>query len=495
MAADDRRLETQGAGVISLVRSGRDRAGDRVVNDTQGRVDVQAVRKHFVFPRSGRIVTNNAASTQPPRELLALYESLAPSYENVHRGQSTASQQMTAEFEASYDTIAAFIGAPSRKNIALYQNTTEAINAVMYSLLTEFRDGDNIVTTMMEHNSNYVPWYAMCREMLPRLGRRVEYRLARFDPDSGELDLDHLASLIDERTKLVCCTGASNFLGTRNPVSAIRTLADRSGYRQPGGEVRSYLLIDAAQLIPGTFVDVQALDVDYLAFSFHKMLAPFGVGVLYARERLLAGALPFLYGGDMIAEGRVFPSQVEYNSLPWKYAAGTPNILGAIVSAQAVRLLLDLALTPGRPVYFRTGEPLPAAAVQAAMGKIHVWNQQLTSRALDGLGAIGGISIYGPRDAALRTSLVAFNLAGHDPVSVAETLDRAGVESRAGCHCATLAHHALRLTPPASCRLSFYFYNTLDEVDTAVAAVSAISAGQPAAARRPSMGRWARARW
>jgi len=387
---------------------------------------------------------------------------------------------MTALFEESYDTIAQFIGAPGRASIALYRNTTEAINAVMYSLLTEFRDGDNVVTTMMEHNSNYVPWYALCREILPRLGRRVEYRLARFDPGTGELDLEHLASLIDVRTKLVCCTGASNFLGTRNPLGAVRALADASGYPQPGGEQRSYLLVDGAQLVPGSFVDVQALGVDYLAFSFHKLLAPFGVGVLYAREQLLYASLPFLYGGDMIAEGRVFPWQVEYNSLPWKYSAGTPNILGAIVSAQALRILLDLALTPGRPAYFGTSRPLGRAAVRAAMDRISAWNRQLTSRALDGLGGIGGITIYGPRDPARRTSLVAFNLAGRDPVAVAEALDRFGVEARAGCHCATLAHHALGLSPPASCRLSFYLYNTPDDIDQAVAAVAAVAADRRA---------------
>ena len=447
---------------------------------SRGPLDVQAIRGHFTFPQHGRIVTNNAASTQPPRELLELYAALGPRYENVHRGQSSASQQMTALFEESYDTFAQFLGAPGRAGIALYRNTTEAINAVMYSLLTEFRDGDNVVTTMMEHNSNYVPWYALCREILPRLGRRVDYRLARFDPVTGELDLDHLASLIDKRTKLVCCTGASNFLGTRTPLAAVRALADGSGYRQPSGERRSYLLVDGAQLVPGSFTDVQALDVDYLAFSGHKMLAPFGIGVLYAKEHLLASALPFLYGGDMIAEGQVFPDRVEYNALPWKYAAGTPNILGAIVSAQALRLLLDLALTPGRPAYFGTARPLERAEVQAAMTRISGWNQQLTSRALDGLGRVPGLTIYGPREAARRTSLVAFNLAGRDPVSVAETLNRAGVESRAGCHCATLAHHALQLTPPASCRLSFYLYNTPDDVDQAVAAVAAVATGRRA---------------
>jgi cysteine desulfurase/selenocysteine lyase len=371
----------------------------------------------------------------------------------------------------------------------LYRNTTEAINAVMYSLLTEFGDGDNVVTTMMEHNSDYVPWHGLCREILPRFGRRVECRLARFDPGTGELDLDHLASLIDARTKLVCCTGASNFLGTRTPLTAVRALADASGYRQPSGERRSYLLVDGAQLVPGSFTDVAALDVDYLAFSGHKMLAPFGVGVLYAKEHLLASSLPFLYGGDMVAEGRVFPDRVGYDALPWKYAAGTPNILGAIVSAQALRLLVDLALTPDRPAYFGTARPLDRAAVQAAMTGVGRWNQQLTSRALDGLASVPGLTIYGPREAARRTSLVAFNLAGRDPVGVAEALNQAGIESRAGCHCATLAHHALGLDPPASCRLSFYLYNTPDEVDQAVAAVAAVAAGH-----RPAVPPWYRRR-
>jgi cysteine desulfurase/selenocysteine lyase len=471
--------------VISLSRGRGLRPGP--LRARPGPLDVQAIRGHFTFPELGRVATNNAASTQPPRELVALYQSLAPGYENVHRGQSAASQQMTALFEESYDTIAQFIGAPGRASIALYRNTTEAINAVMYSLLTEFRDGDNVVTTMMEHNSNYVPWHAMCREILPRLGRRVECRLARFDPGTGQLDLDHLESLVDARTKLVCCTGASNFLGTRTPLEAVRALADASGYPQPGGERRSHLLVDAAQLVPGSFVDVQALDADYLAFSFHKLLAPFGVGVLYAKEHLLRSSLPFLYGGDMIAEGRVFPDRVDYNALPWKYAAGTPNILGAIISAQALRILLDLALTPGRPAYFGTARPLRRAAVEAAMGRISGWNKQLTGRALNGLGGIPALTIYGPRDAARRTSLVAFNLAGQDPVRVAEALNRAGVESRAGCHCATLAHHALGLSPPASCRLSFYLYNTPDEVDQAVAAVAAVATG-----RRALVARWPR---
>src|SRR3954453_18252128 len=217
--------------------------------------DVTRIRQHFDFPATGRVVTNNAASTQPPRELLELHRSLTPSYENVHRGQSTASQRTTELFEQSYDTIASWLNAPSRRSIACYRNTTEAINAVMYSLLTEFRDGDNVVTTMMEHNSNFVPWYALCREILPRFGRRVECRVARFDHATGQLDLAHLADLVDSRTKLMCCTGASNFLGTKPPLDAVRRIARGSGYRQPSGESGSLFLVDAAQLVPSSYVD------------------------------------------------------------------------------------------------------------------------------------------------------------------------------------------------------------------------------------------------
>ena len=439
--------------------------------------NLEAIRSHFLFPAHGRVVTNNAASTQPPRALLALYQALAPAYDNVHRGQSDASQITTERFEAAYDDIARFIGAPSRKNIVVVRNTTEAHNTVMYSLMSEFRDGDNVVTTMMEHNSNYVPWYAMCRDILPRFGRRVEYRLARFDPATGELDLEHLASLIDERTKLVCCTGASNFFGTKNPLGPIRALAHTSGYQQPGGERRSYLLVDGAQLVPGNFIDVQALDVDYLSFSFHKMLAPFGVGVLYAKEHLLQSSLPFLYGGDMIAEGRVSADHVQYNVLPWKFAAGTPNILGTIVSAQALRILLDLALTPQRATYFNCARTIDRHAVQSAMQRIGAWNRTLTAHALERLAAVPGLTIYGPRDASQRSSLVAFNVAGRNPMELAEALNARGIESRAGCHCATLAHQQLGLDPPASCRLSFYFYNTIDEVDRAVDALENVLSG------------------
>ncbi len=434
-------------------------------------LDVSSIREHFDFVRAGRVVTNNAATTQPPRELLELYRQLTTTYENVHRGQSAASRHTTELFEDSYDTIAGWLNAPSRRSVVLGRNTTEAINTVVYALLTEFRDGDNVVTTMLEHNSNFVPWYALCNEILPRFGRRVECRVARLDRETGRLDLDHLAGLVDTRTKLVACTGASNFLGTKPPLERIREITSGSGYRRPSGESGSLLLVDAAQLVPSTAVDVQALDVDLLAFSFHKMLAPFGVGVLYAREELLTQALPFLYGGDMIAEGRVRHDQVEYADLPWKYAAGTPNILGSIVSAQALRLVLDLALPEQRGAWFGTSRHVEPAAVAAAMERIGAHTRRLTARALTGLQEVDGLTVLGPLEAGERSPLVAFTVRGVHPLALAAELDALGVESRAGCHCAALAHRELALDPPASCRLSFALYTSDEDVDRAVAAV------------------------
>ena len=347
------------------------------------RYDVERVRSHFDFPGTGRVVTNNAATSQTPRELIDLYRTLSPWYESIHRGQSAASRQITATFEESFDTIATWVNAPSRRSIATYKNTTEAINAVMYSLLTEFRDGDNVVTTLMEHNSNYVPWHALTHEVLPRLGRRVECRVARFDHHTGQLDLDHLAELVDHRTKLVARDRRLELPGHQTTPGPGPT--DRHRQRLPAARRErsgSLVLVDAAQLAPTNPIDVAALDVDYLAFSFHKVLAPFGVGILYARETLLERSLPFLYGGDMIAEGKVTLGHVEYNQLPWKYVAGTPNVLGVIASAQALRLLVDLALDPPQP-WFGNPQPLPRTDVETAMTLVQHHVRGLTDHALD----------------------------------------------------------------------------------------------------------------
>jgi cysteine desulfurase/selenocysteine lyase len=441
-------------------------------------IETQKIRKFFPAINSGRIVSNNAASTQVPVQLLDLFEKLIVQYDNVHRGQSSASLLTTARFEASYDTIAQFIGAPSKKNIILYRNATEAINSVMYSLMTEFKDGDNVVTTFMEHNSNYVPWYGLCKEILPKFGINVECRIAKFDKETGELDLTHLKSLVDKRTKLICCTGASNFLGTKTPIKKIREIAYSSGYIQPNGEKKSYLLIDGAQTVPNMFIDVRELDIDFFAWSFHKMLAPFGIGALYAREELLEKMRPFLYGGDMIAEGKVSSEKVEYNVLPWKFTAGTPNILGTILSAQSIRLLMDFSLNPGQYKYFMTDKKLESSDVEKAMKNIEHHEKILIGEALKILGGIPSIKIYGPKNAENRTSLISFTCKHKNPIEIAEELNKLGIESRAGCHCATLAHHYYELNPPASCRLSFYIYNDLEDVRKACLAVKKVCSAQ-----------------
>lgn len=434
-------------------------------------IDAQKIRDYFPAIKAGRLVSNNAASTQAPIQLIDLLKELFVQYENVHRGQSQSSIITTEKFESSYDTIAQFVGAPSRKNIILYRNTTEAINSVMYSLMTEFKDGDNVITTFMEHNSNYVPWYGLCKEILPKFGINVEYRITKFDKETGKLDLEHLKSLVDNKTKLVCCTGASNFLGTKNPIEKIKETADSSGYVQPNGEKRSYLLIDGAQTVPNVYVDIKKLDVDFFVWSFHKMLAPFGVGALYAKEELLERMRPFHYGGDMIAEGMVSTEKVEYNSLPWKFTAGTPNIIGTILSAQTIRLLLDFSLNPGEHKYFMTNKKLEALDVEKAMNNVEDHEKVLISEALNILGDLPGISIYGPKNPENRTSLVSFNCEGKNPFKISEKLSELGVESRAGCHCATLAHYYYELNPPASCRLSFYIYNDIEDVKKACSAV------------------------
>ncbi|MBU0613268.1 aminotransferase class V-fold PLP-dependent enzyme [Patescibacteria group bacterium] len=434
-------------------------------------LDTNRIRKFFPAIESGRILSNNAASTQVPIQLSDLLKELIVQYDNVHRGQSQSSIVTTEIFESSYDTIAQFIGAPSRKNIILYRNTTEAINSVMYSLMTEFKNGDNLVTTFMEHNSNYVPWYGLTKEILPKFGINVECRIVKFDKETGQLDLNHLASLVDEKTKLVCCVGASNFLGTKNSIKKISKIANSSGYNQPNGEKKSYLLVDGAQMVPNVFVSIKELDIDFLAWSFHKMLAPFGVGALYAREELLEKMKPFLYGGDMIAEGMVSPEKVEYNTLPWKFTAGTPNILGTILSAQALRLLMDFSLNPGEFLYFMTNKKLESADIKIVMENIEAHEKALIGEALKILEEIPSLKIFGPKNPEDRACLVAFNYPGISPFKIAEELDKQGVESRAGCHCATLAHHYYELDPPASCRLSFYVYNNIEDVRKACLAV------------------------
>ncbi|HEY4675421.1 MAG TPA: cysteine desulfurase [Candidatus Bathyarchaeia archaeon] len=427
------------------------------------------IRQHFPsITKAKRICTNNAATTQIPQELLDLASELYLQYDNVHRGQSTASNWTTERFEEAYKRIAFFVGARNWRNVLLYRGTTEAINAIMYSLMTEFKNGDNVVTTYMEHNSNYVPWYALSHEIAPKFGINIECRLVEFDKESGELNLEDLEKKVDRRTKIICCTGASNFLGTKPPIDKIVNVGKQSGYLHPNGLCGSYVLVDGAQLVPHAPVDVEKMDVDFLAWSFHKMLAPVAVGGLYVRDQILETLRPFQYGGDMIAEGKVAPERVEYNELPWRFTAGTPNIIGTILAGEATRLIADLVLGDSY------ANPSDTEHTRKAMESIQEYERSLTQYLIDELASIQGVTVYGPKDASRRTSVVAFNIAGQNPMDVARQLDKKKIESRAGCHCATLAHHYLGIKPPASCRISPYFYNTMEEMEYVVAAVKKI---------------------
>ena len=437
-------------------------------------MNIQKIRAHFPAIAAGRILTNNAATTQTTFELLELYKELAIDYDSVHRGLSKSSQRITELFEGSYDTIADFIGAESRENIVLYRNTTESINSVMYSLLADFRDGDNVVTTLMEHNSNYIPWHSLSKEILPKFGINVECRFAKFDKETGELDLSHFTSLVDKKTKLICCTGASNFLGTKTPLNKIKEIADSSGYEQPSGEKRSYFIVDGCQLVPHSYIDVKEAGMDFLTWSFHKILAPFGIGVLYAKKELLLNLPPFLYGGDMIEEGRVSTEQVRYNKLPWKFTAGTPNIIGTIASAETIKVILDLVLNQEEDKYFMGSPRIKKNTVKRAMGKIEEYELEISKVALEEFGKINNIKLFGPKDAEKKVPLFSFVCRDKSPMEIARILNESGIEARAGCHCASLAHNYYGLNPLGSCRLSYYFYNTLEEVKKSITAVKNI---------------------
>lgn len=187
------------------------------------------------------------------------------------------------------------------------------------------------------------------------------------------------------------------------------------------------------------------------------MLAPVGVGGLFVRGQVLETLRPFQYGGDMIAEGKVTPEKVEYTALPWRFTAGTPNIIGTILAGEATELIADIVLGKNSESNSKRGR------IELAMSQIQEYERKLTQYLIDELTSLGGITVYGPRDAARKTSVLAFNIAGQNPMDVARQLNKMRIESRAGCHCATLAHYYLGISPPASCRISPCFYNTIEE--------------------------------
>jgi cysteine desulfurase/selenocysteine lyase len=404
--------------------------------------DVNKVRADFpILERQvhGKplVYLDNAATSQKPE---AVIESMSDYYRrynaNIHRGVHTLAEEATAAYENARRKVGRFINAYRPSEVVFVRNTTEAINLVAYTWgRANVGEGDVIILSLMEHHSNLVPWQLLAQAT----GARLEF--VGLDP-AGRLVLDDLDALLDRhgaRVKLASISGMSNVLGTINPVREIATRVHEAG---------ALLMVDGAQSVPHLPVDVQALEGDFLAFSGHKMLGPTGIGALWARKEILQEMPPFLGGGDMIKS--VHLRESEWNDVPHKFEAGTPNMEQAIGLGVAVEYLSDLG-----------------------MDNVHAHEQSMAAYALDRLASVPNLRIYGP-PAGERGGVVTFNLLREGellihPHDLASILDREGIAIRAGHHCAQplMEHYGV----PATARASFYVYNTESEVDSLVVAL------------------------
>jgi cysteine desulfurase/selenocysteine lyase len=368
------------------------------------------------------VYLDNAATTQRPRQVIqTIVDTYERHYANVHRGIHWLSDQSTDLFEEARQKVRRFINARVPAEVVFTSGTTSAINTVARSWGdANIRAGDEILLTVMEHHSNLVPW----QQLAERTGCVLKHIPIT---DDGQLVLESLDQLITTRTRLVAVASVSNVLGTINPISDVVHKAHEAG---------ALVLVDAAQSVPHAPTDVQALDVDFLAFSGHKMLGPSGIGVLYGREELLGAMPPFLGGGSMIR--RVALDYFEPADLPAKFEAGTPPIVSAIALGAAIDYLAAIGLD-----------------------NVHRYEQLLTQRAYELLEQVGGIRFLGPPPPD-KAGIISFTLEGVHAHDVAQILDRCGIAVRAGHHCTMPLHKRLGIS--ASSRASFYFYNTLEEV-------------------------------
>jgi cysteine desulfurase/selenocysteine lyase len=381
---------------------------------------ILALRLHDDVPL---VYFDNAATTQRPRQVIqSLVDVYEKQYANVHRGIHWLSDQSTDLYEETREKVRAFINAREREEVIFTYGTTEGINLVARSWgAANIRRGDEILLTEMEHHSNLVPWQQLAAEHGAVL-RHIPIT------DDGLLQIDQLPALLSERTRLVAVAAISNVLGTINPIAEITRQAHATG---------AVVLVDAAQSVPHMPVDVQAINVDFMAFSGHKMLGPSGVGILYGKRALLEAMPPFLGGGSMIR--RVKLDTFEPAELPAKFEAGTPPIVPAIGLGAAIDYLNAIGLE-----------------------RIHAYEQLLTTRAHQILEDTGGVRLLGPAPQR-KGGIVSFTLEGIHAHDVAQLLDRQGIAVRAGHHCAMPLHKRLGIN--ASVRASFYFYNTLGEVE------------------------------
>lgn len=378
------------------------------------------------------VYLDNAATTQKP---LSVIEKITECYlhhnANVHRGVHFLSQDATELHEGARRRVQRFINAGSSDEIIFTRGTTESINLVAYSFGEAFLNaGDEIIVSVMEHHSNFVPWQLLCERKGARL-RVVDIH------DDGTLDMDSLRSLLSEHTRLVCITQTSNVLGTVNPLEGIIREVHQAGVP---------VLVDGAQSVPHLRVDVQALDCDFLVFSGHKIYGPTGIGVLYGKRKWLDLMPPYQAGGEMIE--KVTLEKTTFNVLPYKFEAGTPDFIGTVALAEA----LDYVDRVG-------------------IDRIAAHEKELLDYATSQLNAISGLKIYG--ESAHKAAVISFLVEGCHPYDMGLLLDQLGIAVRTGHHCADPLMQRLGIT--GTVRASFALYNTREEVDTLVRGIDRVA--------------------
>ena len=389
--------------------------------------DVETMRREF--PVLARRVhghplayLDNGASSQAPRRVIEAVDDYARSHHaNVHRGVHTLSEEATARYEGARDRVARWLNAASRTEIVFTRGTTEAVNLVAQSYARpQLRAGDEVLITHLEHHANIVPWQMVCEQTGAKLV------VAPID-ERGELDPDAVEALMGPRTRVFACAHVSNALGTVLPVERLVASARARGIAT---------LVDGAQAVPHGAVDVRALGCDFYAFSGHKMYAPTGIGALYGRESMLERMPPWQGGGDMILT--VSFERTTYNALPYKFEAGTPNIVGAVGLGAAIDFLGSIDLRGA-----------------------HAHEAALLEHAHAALAPIPGLRLIGT--ARRKLGLVSFVVDGVHPHDLGTVLDQDGIAIRTGHHCAMPVMEFFGI--PATARASFAFYNTFDEID------------------------------
>lgn len=391
--------------------------------------DISSIRKDFPIFDTNRdlVYLDSTATSLKPRTVIdKLGEYYSRYSANIFRGVYKISEKATEEYEGTRKAVARFIGADRPEEIIFTRNTTESINLIAYSLGRQIIEKESeIVTTIMEHHSNFVPWQVLSGE------NEAIFKVVDID-DEGFLLAD-LDKVINKRTKILALTYVSNVLGTINPIKEIIAKAKKIN---PG----IITVVDAAQAVPHMEVGVKDLGCDFLVFSSHKMLGPTGVGVLWGRYKLLDEMYPFMYGGEMISE--VYVDRTEFKAPPHKFEAGTPAIAEVIALKSAVSYLESMG-----------------------MKNVREHEKQLTAYALSKLQENFGdrIKILGPQDPGKRGGVIAFTFGKYHPHDIASILDEEGIAVRAGHHCAMPLHGRLKVD--ASLRASFYIYNDQTDVD------------------------------